>query len=873
MKMKIALYINPIIFLALLTFNSQHFARAEKREIKIAGLFSDKDGDWNGQQVRYLIEIAADLVRIDTTISEHFNLNITWRRSQCRRATALNEFLNFMQEKDNVYYYVFGPSCSIAAEPVGETVPSFSLNQLATTASSPGLTNAQIYPNTYLGMSTYNNLIVLYLKLIEKFNWRRVGVIHQEAGVFSTVVEGLSDEFKKINIFTDYERITNPIDLNEVDRKLDRLFMRQRHKVVIANFYEVVGFEVFCRAYKKNYISPHVTWIIPSWWTTNWFQNSRNATCTTEDMLRFLEGTLGVDNNVRLIDNNISAVSTEQIFRPEEMTIFNMTRAELWEEIVRRLHSSAYNVVNLDLNVIKYAQFAFDAMITLFKVFERALDKHPSILDEFNYHNRSQKTENDKVAKDLIKHINEVKFIGLTGKVSFKNRAREFGRVEIIEFRNGREVLIGAVDQISAIHLRNISSFKGEIYAIEPFRNCENDGVRCDGVEIHHLPIPALILPVIIAICALGFTVAFVTINLYYRKKKVIKLSSPLLNLFILSGAILQCIVAVLVVIDNRFLKRTPEDNNSECIGCTTLCHLVWWLPALATDLIFGTLIGKAFRVYMIAIRQSIKSVVKTTHIISFIGAIMLFDTGYTVIWAGIEAIRFQFIAEGPLETANTDITKPGNLFWYIFYCAEGGSPNSPAIIVRFFYIFLRWILYGVGLYFAYQIRKVNIRGINEFQSITLATLITIFFNLVRIILITMIPSVRLIDAAISLLSISYALDTCLIVSFLFIPKLYYIIKDPNEEKVYGGVHNTATLDMNFINQMQLTKLKGELSRLKSERDVLECEIREVRGLSQNHKTDSKTDEVILRKENSSHSIPEQLEPPVFKNIQSETVC
>ena len=842
------------IILFLLIVVIQSYARAGQSAIRIAGLYSDENGGWQGQQVRYFCDIAAELVKSETNILEGYDLNVTWGKSQCSREISLDEFLYFVQDRETIYHFVFGPSCSPAAEPVAEIAPSFSLNQLTTTASSPALTNAKIYPNTYLGMKPYSNLVVVYLKLIETFKWRRVGVINQDADIFNTVIEGLSEEFKTKDIYSDYERITYPIDLNEVDRKLDRLFMRQKHKIVIANFYESTGFKVFCQAYRKNYRYPHVTWIIPTWWSTNWFENKNNESCTTEEMVEFLEGALGVDNNVRLIDNNISAIETRKIFKPQGNTIFNMTREHLWEEIVKRLYSSPYNVDSIDRNIEKYARYAFDAMITLFKVFERALKDNSSILTEFDYHNRSRKSENDIIAEGVAKHVEDIKFSGLTGEVEFEGRARAFGAAEIVIFKNGTEVLIGTLDQIRATHARNFSSYTGEIDVIIPFRDCETDGVRCDGVELHHLPIPAFVIPIIIAIGALGFTIIFIIINIFYRKKKVFKLSSPLLNMFILSGAILQCIVAVLVVIDNRFLKRTPEDNNSESIGCTILCHLVWWLPALATDLIFGTLIGKAFRVYMIAIRQSIKSVVKTIHIISFIGAIMLFDTGYTVIWAGIEAIRFQFIAEGPLETANTDITKPGNPFWYIFYCAEGGSPNSPAIGVRFFYIFLRWILYGVGLYFAYQIRKVNIRGINEFQSITLATLITIFFNLVRIILITMIPSVRLIDAAISLLSISYALDTCLIVSFLFIPKLYYLIKDPNEKRVYGGVHNTSEINMDMINQIQLTRMKDELMKLKSERDCLEEEVRERR---QRPSTDSKD---IITSELSSYLIDENQE-------------
>ena len=140
-------------------------------------------------------------------------------------------------------------------------------------------------------------------------------------------------------------------------------------------------------------------------------------------------------------------------------------------------------------------------------------------------------------------------------------------------------------------------------------------------------------------------------------------------------------------------------------------------------------------------------------------------------------------------------------------------------------YILFRWILYAVGLYFAFQIRKVQIRGVNEFQAITLATFVTIFFNLVRIILITMIPSVRLIDVAITLLSMSYSLDTIFVVGFIFIPKLYFIIRDPNEKKKYTGVNHTATIDDSAIYRMQVKKIQDELESVRISRDSLLAKI------------------------------------------------
>ena len=180
-------------------------------------------------------------------------------------------------------------------------------------------------------------------------------------------------------------------------------------------------------------------------------------------------------------------------------------------------------------------------------------------------------------------------------------------------------------------------------------------------------------------------------------------------------------------------------------------------------------------------------SKMKNIEIFMFVSLLLLLDSLYTIVWAAIPQIQLQFIAQGPLETGYDEIADSRALFWYIFYCAEGGDINSPAIAIRFVYILFRWILSGIGLFIAYRIRNMCIKGVNEFQSITLATMVTVFFNLARIILIIMIPSVRLIDIAISLLSINYVLDAVVVVSFIFLPKLYYIIKDPKEtDNEYG---------------------------------------------------------------------------------------
>ena len=772
--------------------------------INIAGLYPE-NGDWIAPQMRNITEFAKDLVNSATNILPNHQLSIDWQNSQCRSKISVDRILNFIQ-REKIYHFVFGPACSISAEPVGDIIPTYFLNMIAYSATSPNLASDS-YPNTYLGVITYNSFAVVWVKIIQYYVWRRVAIMGQDSDVFNTVNENFEEELKERNVTFDSERIANGYDESEIDSKLDRLFMTKRYKIIFANFYEGVAYNVLCRAYFKGYIYPHVTWILPAWYTSSWFEDGRDncVFCKGCDIEVALKGSLGVD----------SITTVNQTFINNDETVLGLKQQEIWSMFTK-------NNIILDNIVEKFLPYAFDSLLSIAVAFNASLQNGLD-LNQFNYHEQANATINGEIEEFVKTSLAQVDFAGLTGQVNYERKARKFSSSELFEYEsNGVFASRLVIPNIGT----NISKSISELNV--PFGNVSfvffgKEVGLLDGVELHYLPTPALVISVIFAICALVFSIFFLVINIVFHKKKVIRYSSPILNSIILIGASLQCGVAIIVLIDNRVLNRTPEDN-VPCIGCTILCHMVWWLPALATDLIFGTLIGKAVRVYWIAVRKSLKNNVKLIYIILMIGVLMLLDTLYTVIWAGIEALRFQFIAEGPLETEYVDITQPGSPFWYIFYCAEGGNPNSSAIAVRFIYILFRWILYGVGIYFAFQIRKIKIRGVNEFQSIALATLSTVFLNLVRIILITMIPSVRLIDTAITLLSISYALDTIFIVSFIFVPKLYFIIRDPNEKKNYTGVYNNSSTG----NAWELNIVKDELVKVKQERDNLTDKVRKM---------------------------------------------
>ena len=824
----IQMYSHFIIPFILLHFILVSGEGNNSNTINIAGFYSSNDGIWRSEVVRTIADFAVNMINSDPTILGDYVLNVTWKDSQCERQASVDKFLEIVGQKYTIYHFIFGPSCSRSVESLGELSSSYFLNILTPTATSPTLTNNNIYPNILLGVPTSSNLVVIYMELIEMFTWRRVGIVHEDAGLFDEVYDLLSDQLKEKNIIFDTERIVNSSDFDGIDEKLERLFVEKRYKVIIANLYEKDALSVFCRAYKKNYYYPHVTWVIPARFTNDWLHNvSTTCCCNRDEIIQFLQGALGVDIVVRLDNHTFNGSYTKHIFKPHEDTVFGIRRDKLWDNI---LEYSIKRKEDLDPNVIKYALYAFDSMITLAYLFDKALKDGNTILTDFNYHRKDRRGKNGLISTTLADGIDKIRFSGLTGNVSYSNRARELAPAEIVEFVDGLEELRGVLPLISLTDANNVSTYKSNIELVHEFKYFGKGGSGNDGAELHQLPVEGIVIAITFALVAFLYTLFFFFINTIHYKHKVISLSSPILNAAILTGGVINCVVAVIVVLDNRVFERTPEDviNGSACIYCTFFCHLAWWMPALATDIIFGTLVGKSFVVYRVAKDKSFRfSKNSIIYILLFVSILMTADTLFTIVWALIPQIRLEFIAHGPYETPSQDIRKTGAPYWYLFFCAEGGNLTSLAVGVRYVYIFLRWILYGVGLYYASQIRKFTVSGVHEFQAVSHAIVTSVFFNLARVVLVTTVLSVRITDAATTLLSLSYSVDTCIIISHIFIPKLFYIIKDPEEERDYAGVHNTKEIDTDSYPQMRIKKINREIAELKTVFDNLEEKVLE----------------------------------------------
>ena len=74
----------------------------------------------------------------------------------------------------------------------------------------------------------------------------------------------------------------------------------------------------------------------------------------------------------------------------------------------------------------------------------------------------------------------------------------------------------------------------------------------------------------------------------YYR---LVKLSSPYVNIMIIAGAVLFYLTVILFGVDENVSSYSTVDG---------LCHARIWLVAIGFSLLYGTIFAKTWRIYYI---------------------------------------------------------------------------------------------------------------------------------------------------------------------------------------------------------------------------------------------------------------------------------
>ncbi|KAK3107075.1 hypothetical protein FSP39_006399 [Pinctada imbricata] len=220
----------------------------------------------------------------------------------------------------------------------------------------------------------------------------------------------------------------------------------------------------------------------------------------------------------------------------------------------------------------------------------------------------------------------------------------------------------------------------------------------------------------IVTTIGIVFSVGFLTFNVFHRKKRFIKMSSPKLNVMISSGGLSLNIACLMYGMDFFLEERYPE--------ATVTCQIRLWLVTLGFTLVFGPMFAKAWRVYLIFRNAGIKRVViRDTKLFMMSSIFMLVDIVILVLWQSIDIMKSQKVKYLLLldkEENGSSVMDHIN----IQECSSSGTSVWLSILFLW-----KTGLLGFGLYLAWKTRNVMLPAMRDSVSMIVSILTTLLLT------------------------------------------------------------------------------------------------------------------------------------------------
>ncbi|ELU11519.1 hypothetical protein CAPTEDRAFT_196704, partial [Capitella teleta] len=482
-------------------------------------------------------------------------------RSQCLAGPGINAMFELLY-RPPYKVMIIGPGCSVACIPAAEASLYWNLTHVSYSCLSPSLSNKERFPNFFRTSTPDVMQNPARVGIMEKFNWRKVAIFQESNEYFASLMDSAIVLMDERNITL----ITNEIFQTDVTLQLQSLKNKDA-RIIVTGFYQGQAESIFCQIYHMGLYGEDIVWTLPNWYTANWWEAATG--CTPEQMLKVLQGSLyfGPVYKNPVLETSIAGINTDEFDR-----LF----------LERTNGSKPYG---MNMNPVYYDAIwaaALGLNLTITKMAERGINK---TLDQFTY-------ADYEINQLIIESMHEIEFIGIRGYTRFDENGDPSGIVEILQQHGENVTQVG-------IHL---PSADGEGYF-----HWMNGGIQWPG------GVPprdsSIIIPIklfvssnlyssMVALAASGICIAFslLLFNLAFRKRRLIKLSSPNINNIILLGCMLSYATVLI------------EESSEQHVLLFCTMRKFFFVTGFACA--FGALFAKTWRVHRIMI-TSMKGVKK----------------------------------------------------------------------------------------------------------------------------------------------------------------------------------------------------------------------------------------------------------------------
>ena len=462
---------------------------------------------------------------------------------------------------------VLGLACSTVAASVSPIAgrDEVSLLQLAI-ANSDILRDQTTYPHLWRFLSSSDGYVVATVALMERFNWRRVGLIFDGSGFFFNAIANTfreKVESRNYTLLLDQGIDSTPGFVTAALNLVQTLGVR----IIFAPTTIPESVEIMCQAAKRNLVWPGYVWIFPSRGQNEFYANKDS--CDRPDLLlKAIENITLVDFEIENRNSSAVLVSGRTYAEYKEDVDQESYRLQREEKFVELLRYFDYTKEN------PYANYMYNQVWAL----ALALNKSLPDLQSRGYRLQDYQYNNSEITAIIEGHLEDVSFPGTLGTVAFDKYREVPTEVGIYQIRSNQEVEIAAILN-GTLTLLNISE----------------EDVPGDNFERRY-DLIGLGLVVIIYIQAALLSI-FLTLMLCFvwilQKQPEVKAMSPLLSVHIFIGCYL--LIAASVILTTR--QSTLIHDSTAYV---TLCYLSDVFANTGINLITATVLIRLVRVYRI---------------------------------------------------------------------------------------------------------------------------------------------------------------------------------------------------------------------------------------------------------------------------------
>ncbi|XP_046389331.1 gamma-aminobutyric acid type B receptor subunit 2-like [Ischnura elegans] len=628
---------------------------------------------------------------------------------------------------------LLGTACSEVTESLAKVAPYWNILQVSYGSTSPALSDRREFPLFFRTVAPDSSHNPARLAFVSRFKWDTVTALSQNEDVFSLAVNDLVTELEQANVSC---RAT--VTFGENDFKFQLRMLRDLDtRIIIGSFSQEVAPKIFCEAYGLGMYGADYAWILQGSPADTWWLGNRSTLetfgCTSSALSMAVEGLLMVSSHNSIVGDDTPSFS-------------GLTNSMFTEELAAQ-----------SLPVTKYAPQAYDAVWAI----ALAL-RHGNLLSraaDFDYHQKD-------LTEDFLNELAKVQFLGVSGPVSFSGADR---------------VGISAFYQIQGGQIKKVALYYPEAkhldfecpQCVPPIWQGGQVPIAKRIFKVRVVTIDPVAFMSISCLAILGICLAcaFLGFNLYFRKLKYIKLSSPKLNNMAVIGCILVYMAVILLGLDHATL---PEGNFHFSGICTARAYLL----SAGFSLAFGSMFTKTYRVHRIFTRSR-SGVVKNkmlqdTQLMSLICVLLLMDGLMVTLWVSVDPMQ-RHLKNLSLEISTTDrsvVYQP-----QVEVCRSQHTHGWLGAL----YVY-KGLLLVAGLYMAWETRRVQIPALNDSQYIGASVYSVVITSVIVVVLANLISD-RATLAFVTITALIFA-STTTTLCLLFVPKIHTIWIHPDGDPI-----------------------------------------------------------------------------------------